>query len=317
MVSTSSSAGWPAASIAVADLGDPARDAGGGLVVHDGHGADRVAPVGGEALVDDLGVGAVAPVALDPVDLQTEPLGHRAPQRREVAGLEGEHAVAGRERVDQRRLPRAGARRREDDDGAAGLEDRPSPSSTSWPSAAKSGPRWSIVGASMARRTRSGTFVGPGICRKWRPLRRPRGSWRLLCRGCEAGQRSVYPSGRSGKRAEGGGPTLAARLEVDATRSLTGAHDPSAAALEAALQRELRGEVRRRRLLAPPVRDRREHVRRRAARWSPSRATPRRRRRHRASPAATACRSSLAAPARASSGQTIGAGGVVSTPRAT
>ena len=45
------------------------------------------------------------------------------------------------------------------------------PSSTSSPSVAKSGPRWSIVGASIARSTRSGTFVGPGICRKWRPLR--------------------------------------------------------------------------------------------------------------------------------------------------
>jgi hypothetical protein len=31
------------------------------------------------------------------------------------------------------------------------------------------GPRWSIVGLSMARSTRSGTLVGPGICRKWRP----------------------------------------------------------------------------------------------------------------------------------------------------
>jgi hypothetical protein len=36
-------------------------------------------------------------------------------------------------------------------------------------SAAKSGPLWSIVGAEIARNTRSGTFVGPGICRKCRP----------------------------------------------------------------------------------------------------------------------------------------------------
>src|SRR5258706_15522689 len=40
---------------------------------------------------------------------------------------------------------------------------------TSRPSTPNSGPRWSIVGRSMARSTRSGTFVGPGICRKWRP----------------------------------------------------------------------------------------------------------------------------------------------------
>src|ERR1700722_14310590 len=33
----------------------------------------------------------------------------------------------------------------------------------------KSGPRWSMVALSMARRTLSGTLVGPGICRKCRP----------------------------------------------------------------------------------------------------------------------------------------------------
>ncbi len=44
-------------------------------------------------------------------------------------------------------------------------------SSTSLPMRPNSGPRWSIVGRSMARRMRSGTFDGPGIWRKWRPLR--------------------------------------------------------------------------------------------------------------------------------------------------
>src|SRR3982751_4624209 len=43
------------------------------------------------------------------------------------------------------------------------------PSSTSLPRTWKSGPRWSMVGRSIARRMRSGTLVGPGICRKWRP----------------------------------------------------------------------------------------------------------------------------------------------------
>src|SRR5215472_7214488 len=32
-----------------------------------------------------------------------------------------------------------------------------------------SGPRWSMIGVSIARRMRSGSGVGPGICRKWRP----------------------------------------------------------------------------------------------------------------------------------------------------
>src|ERR1700688_3127716 len=46
------------------------------------------------------------------------------------------------------------------------------PSSTRLVSLANSGPRWSMSGISIARRTRSGTGVGPGICRKWRPGRR-------------------------------------------------------------------------------------------------------------------------------------------------
>src|SRR5205085_4130299 len=44
------------------------------------------------------------------------------------------------------------------------------PWSTRRPSAPNSGPRWSIVGRLMARRMRSGTGDGPGICRKWRPV---------------------------------------------------------------------------------------------------------------------------------------------------
>src|SRR5262249_25186767 len=44
------------------------------------------------------------------------------------------------------------------------------PSSTSAPRRANSGPRWSITGRSIARSTRSGTLVGPGIWRKWRPV---------------------------------------------------------------------------------------------------------------------------------------------------
>jgi hypothetical protein len=106
-----------------AELGDPARHAGRGLVVDDHHRADPALGVGREDLGGALGVGAVAPVALDPLDLEPEALGHRPPQRREVAGLEREHAVAGRQGVDERRLPRAGAGGGVDDDRAARLED--------------------------------------------------------------------------------------------------------------------------------------------------------------------------------------------------
>src|SRR6266436_10111675 len=39
-------------------------------------------------------------------------------------------------------------------------------------SLANSGPRWSMIGVSIARNTRSGSGVGPGMCRKWRPTGR-------------------------------------------------------------------------------------------------------------------------------------------------
>src|SRR5262249_15891810 len=39
-------------------------------------------------------------------------------------------------------------------------------------SLANSGPRWSMIGVSIARSTRSGSCVGPGMCRKWRPTGR-------------------------------------------------------------------------------------------------------------------------------------------------
>ena len=54
---------------------------------------------------------------------QAEARRHLLPERREVAGLDHQHGVAGAQRVDQRRLPRAGARRRVDDDRMARLED--------------------------------------------------------------------------------------------------------------------------------------------------------------------------------------------------
>src|SRR5205823_339403 len=46
------------------------------------------------------------------------------------------------------------------------------PSRHFFASLANSGPRWSMIGVSIARSTRSGSMVGPGICRKWRPTGR-------------------------------------------------------------------------------------------------------------------------------------------------
>ncbi len=120
------------------------------------------------------GIDAVAPVARQQLDLEPEAPRHLVPQAREMAGLGHQHAVARRERVDQRRLPRPGARGRIDHDRPCGLEDRPDRRPGSRRRGARNpGPRWSIVGRSIARRIRSGTLVGPGICRKWRPLRWP------------------------------------------------------------------------------------------------------------------------------------------------
>ena len=59
-----------------------------------------------------IGCGS-APCASRLVDelqaLEAEALGHLLPQRGELAGLEHQHAVAGRQRVDERRFPGAGA----------------------------------------------------------------------------------------------------------------------------------------------------------------------------------------------------------------
>ena len=124
-----------------------------------------------EPRLDLRRVGAVAPVARHEVHDQPEPLGELLPQRREVAGLGHQHAIAGRQRVDERRLPRAGARRWIDDDRRASV----------WNTLLHAGehrlaelPRTrgrdgrSSDGRSRAARGRA-RWSGPGICRKWRP----------------------------------------------------------------------------------------------------------------------------------------------------
>src|SRR5690242_675731 len=94
------------------------------------------------------------------------------------------------------------------------------PSSTSLPSAWNSGPRWSIVGRSMARRIRSGTLVGPGIWRKWRPA----GMAKLL-----GAVFSVHNA------------AAAARLRFAPVK--TPMTETSPRALEGRLRREVNGEV--------------------------------------------------------------------------
>ena len=107
----------------LADFGDRRQAAGRGLVVQDADRLDLVRLVLAQVLLDHLRVGADAPVGLDEFRLEADLLGHHLPERGELAGLDHQHAVAGRQRVDQRRFPRAGAGRGVDDDRVGGLED--------------------------------------------------------------------------------------------------------------------------------------------------------------------------------------------------
>ena len=166
-----------------AHRGDVAGDAGGGFVVHHAHRLDGVAGVGAQALLRSgrparrgasAGAGrwpSSVPGTARNSGFRPSAQRHLLPQRGEVAGLEHQHRVAGAQGVDQRRLPGAGARGRVDrPPGGGSGRSAAVPASTFMPSTPNSGPRWSMVGRLIARRMRSGTGLGPGICRKWRPL---------------------------------------------------------------------------------------------------------------------------------------------------
>ena len=96
-----------------------------------GAGAPRSGRPGRRGASRRLGSSASLPAPARNSVARPEPRRHLLPQRGEVAGLEHQHAVARAQRVDQRRLPGAGARGRIDDDRMAGLEDlagcRPAP----------------------------------------------------------------------------------------------------------------------------------------------------------------------------------------------
>ena len=125
-----------------------AGDAGRRLVVHDADRLDRVRR--GRRRAAPRSRRGSTPWRQSPGRNSTarpEPLGHLLPQRREVAGLGHQHAIARRQRVDERRFPRAGARGRVDDDGAVGLEHLLHPGEHRLAQRRRTpGPRWSIVG---------------------------------------------------------------------------------------------------------------------------------------------------------------------------
>ena len=88
----------------------------------DAHSLDLVRAVAAQHFLDLRRIDAVPPIARHELDLDAEPSGHLPPQGRELPGLEHQHFVARRQRVDERRLPRSRARGRIDDHRAAGLE---------------------------------------------------------------------------------------------------------------------------------------------------------------------------------------------------
>src|SRR5882672_10204489 len=92
----------------------PAGNTRRSLVVHYAHRFDLVLLVFFQFCLDRGRIDAAPPVGGNQIDRDPEPRRHLVPQGGEVPGLEHEHAVAGRKRVDQRRFPRAGPRGRVD-----------------------------------------------------------------------------------------------------------------------------------------------------------------------------------------------------------
>ena len=107
----------------LAHIIDARGGAGRGFIMNDAHGLDLVSLVGVKRFADLVGQCTAPPVGFDEDRFKPEPAGQLAPQRSKVAGLAHQDLVAGRQRVDQRCFPRAGAGSRIDDDVALGLED--------------------------------------------------------------------------------------------------------------------------------------------------------------------------------------------------
>jgi hypothetical protein len=108
----------------LADLRDRGERAGRGFVVQHADRLDLLVLVFAELGFDRLRIDALAPIGRDEFRLEAQALRHLLPQRGELAGLDHQHTIAGRERVHQRALPGAGAGGGVDHDRIGGLEDR-------------------------------------------------------------------------------------------------------------------------------------------------------------------------------------------------
>ena len=229
----------------------------------------------------------MAPVAGQELDLEPELRRHLLPQRREVAGLDHQHAVAGRQRVDQRRLPRAGARRGIDHDRLRVLNTRFMPGEHVLAERRRTPGRdgRSSGGRSRAARGR-GRWSGPGSAGS--------GGRRDRCRW-------VIASILSRQRLDERPLDLPSAFARGATASL--------ACRAAAQGARRRGPVRRRRAAAATRPTPRSTRSSRSA--SSCRAARRRRARRSRSRPRKACRSCRAAPGSSQCGQTVGAALVI------
>ena len=91
--------------------------------MNDTDGADLALAVGAKPVLDGLRVNAAAPVRLQKLGLDPQPVGHFLPQGRKVAGLDHQHALTLIDQIDKRRFPGTGAGRRIDTDRRFRLED--------------------------------------------------------------------------------------------------------------------------------------------------------------------------------------------------
>ena len=105
-----------------AQFGDRVDDAGRGLAMHQQHRLDAVLAVLAQPRFELVGVGRMAPILRQGLDIETERLAAHPPVQREEPALDDQDSVARREQIDQRRLPRAMPGRGIGQDRAVGLE---------------------------------------------------------------------------------------------------------------------------------------------------------------------------------------------------
>ncbi len=106
-----------------AKLGDAAGHSGGRLIVDDHHGFNTVVFVISETRRQFIGRSALAPVAGNIINLESEFFRDLAPEIRKMSCFKQEHAIARGQSINEGRFPSAGPRSWIHDNGTGGLED--------------------------------------------------------------------------------------------------------------------------------------------------------------------------------------------------